>query len=82
MVERTQIRLRSNRSPVPPHVLPTVGGTRPRLGQPLDVARKRASADGVLAKTLELLRTGATRESRSIRGRETSPAAGREAMGR
>jgi len=78
MVEGTPIRFRSNRSRVPPHVLPTVGGTRVRLGQSLDARRKRASGDGVLAKTLELLRAGASREPGSVRGRETSPAAERE----
>ena len=82
MVERTQIRFRSSRSPVPLHVLWAVGDTRPRFGRPVGVGRKRVSGDGVLAKTLVLLRAGASREPGSVRRRETSPAAGREAMGR
>jgi len=78
MVERTQTRSRSSRSPVPRHVLWAVGDTRPRFGKPVDVGRKRVSGDGVLAKTLVLLRAGASREPGSVRRRETSPAAGRE----
>jgi len=76
MVERTQMR--SSRSPVPPHVLWAVGATRPRFGKPVDVGRKGVSADGMLAKTLVLLRVGASREPGSVRRRGTSPAAGRE----
>lgn len=78
MVERTQIRFRSSRLPVERQVFRAVGDTLPRFGKPVDVGRKRVSGDGVLAKTLVLLRAGASREPGSVRRRETPPAAGRE----
>jgi len=82
MVERTQIRSWSGRSPVPLHVLWAAGDTRARFGKPVDVGRKRVSDDGVLAKTLVLLRAGASRESSSVRRRRDDARGRARAIGR